>query len=154
MASNSHSGFVHDFDPSSDNNFRMLSFQTDVMNPTEEMNSGVMCSSSGNNNAVGSFPSGSPDIFGNSSAAFNAGTSFGSGQREWVHGLKHDIRLAVDWTYEEQNMLNEGLISWKIDILEFILVKNTELPYPTNFEDWPYFSNGENCLRLIHVSVF
>ncbi|KAH0469507.1 hypothetical protein IEQ34_001065 [Dendrobium chrysotoxum] len=113
MADNSHTtGFVHDFDPSSDYNFRMLSFQTDVMNRTAEMNSGVMCSSSGNNNAVGSFPSGSPDIFGNSSATFNAGTSFGSSHREWVRGLKHDIRLAVDWTYEEQNMLNEGLIRY------------------------------------------
>ncbi|KAI0529228.1 hypothetical protein KFK09_001775 [Dendrobium nobile] len=124
MAGNSHSGFVHDFDPSSDNNFRMVSFQTDVMNPTEEMNSGVMCSSSGNNNAVGSFPSGSPDIFGNSSATFNAGTSFGSGQREWVHGLKHDIRLAVDWTYEEQNMLNEGLIRFAGDghIMKYIKI--------------------------------
>ncbi|KAL0927721.1 hypothetical protein M5K25_001923 [Dendrobium thyrsiflorum] len=112
MAGNSHTGFVNDFDPSSDYNFRMLSFQTDVMNSTAEMNSGVMCSSSGNNNAVGSFPSGSPDIFGNSSATFNAGTSFGSGHQEWVRGIKHDIRLAVDWTYEEQNMLNEGLIRY------------------------------------------
>lgn len=110
MAGGTNTGFAHDFIPSSDYNFHMLSFQTDVMTSTTEMNSGVMCCSSGNINATGNFPYGSPDNFGSPSATFNAGTSFSNGHREWVRGLKHDGRLAVDWTYEEQSILNEGLI--------------------------------------------
>ncbi|XP_020581852.1 uncharacterized protein LOC110025616 [Phalaenopsis equestris] len=110
MAADSNIGFANDFDPSPDYNFRVLSLQTDVMNSTAEMNSGVMCSSSGNIIALENFPSVSPEIFGNSPATFNTGTSFGSSCRQRVRGLKHDGRLAVDWTYEEQNILNEGLI--------------------------------------------
>ncbi|KAG0502160.1 hypothetical protein HPP92_002232 [Vanilla planifolia] len=110
MASDSNTGSGHGFDPSSHFNYRMLSFQNDVVNSATECASSVMCSSSGNPHTIGSFSSGSPDVFGNSSAAFGGGGSFGSGQREWVRGLKHNSGLAVDWTYEEQNLLSEGLI--------------------------------------------
>ncbi|KAK8934818.1 hypothetical protein KSP39_PZI014860 [Platanthera zijinensis] len=112
MAADSNvTGCGHGFDPSSDYNIRMLSFQTDVMNSTADIGSGVACSSSGNQNAVGSFPpSGSPDIY--SSAMPHCGTSFGTVHREWVRGLKHDSGLAVDWSYEEQNLLNDGLVRY------------------------------------------
>lgn len=110
MTAESNTGFIHDFDQSTDYNFHMLSFQTDVLNSTTDISAGVVCSSSKNQNAVGSFPYETPDIY--SSTMINVGTSFGSSHRECLRSLKHDRGLAVDWTYEEQNMLNEGLIRY------------------------------------------
>ncbi|PKA65176.1 hypothetical protein AXF42_Ash013297 [Apostasia shenzhenica] len=98
-------GLHHGFHPSSRYNRRILSFDIDVANRSAEMASRVICDSTVNYSTARNFLSGS-SIVGNSIP----GTPFNIGHREIVHGLKHDSGLAAEWTCEEQNLLNEGLI--------------------------------------------
>ncbi|XP_076960171.1 uncharacterized protein LOC143636469 [Bidens hawaiensis] len=91
-------------------NQHTISFRSGGVNSTSEM---IMM---GHYNPVNSTATRSTRLLGSSCAANNNssgftqyGSSCGSVFGDSVSGLKHDAGLAVEWSVEEQNKLNEGL---------------------------------------------
>ncbi|XP_058090404.1 uncharacterized protein LOC131236897 [Magnolia sinica] len=109
MAANSNMGFHHGLIPASAFNRHAIAFQSGAVNSSTGMIS--VGNYGGMNNMVGTIPDG------NSGGASNmggvvvpGGSSAGGFLLETVPGLKHDTGLAVDWSPEEQSILEDGLL--------------------------------------------
>ncbi|XP_020262466.1 uncharacterized protein LOC109838428 [Asparagus officinalis] len=102
-------GFDQGIMPSMLQNQNMLSFQSGsgysnpqgIAGPVNLGNSGL-------------FFTGNPSLVNNSIAAVGgqAGASSSNTQLEPVPGIRQDSGLSLEWTFEEQNMLKQGLIKY------------------------------------------
>ncbi|ONK71683.1 uncharacterized protein A4U43_C04F11270 [Asparagus officinalis] len=105
-------GFDQGIMPSMLQNQNMLSFQSGsgysnpqgIAGPVNLGNSGL-------------FFTGNPSLVNNSIAAVGgqAGASSSNTQLEPVPGIRQDSGLSLEWTFEEQNMLKQGLIKYVLD---------------------------------------
>ncbi|KAI3694105.1 hypothetical protein L1987_77065 [Smallanthus sonchifolius] len=103
------SGFHHDQTLSYVPNRHALSFQSSAIDSTSEMIMMEDYYRMNNNSTSGMMFSGNSGIVNSSSGYAQIGNSCASVRSESVHGLKHDAGLAVEWSVEEQNKLEEGI---------------------------------------------
>lgn len=101
------SGFHHDQVMSYAPNRHAISFQSSVVDSTNEMI--MMRDYYGLNSTAGLMFSGNSGMVNNSSGYVQIGNSGGSVISDMVPGLKHDAGLAVEWSNEEQAKLDEGI---------------------------------------------
>ncbi|KAG9442333.1 hypothetical protein H6P81_018187 [Aristolochia fimbriata] len=110
MATNSNMGVHHGAIPASAFSRHAISFQSGAVNSSAGLiptvGSGGMSNSSGM-----IFPSNS-GMINNVSGVISAGCSSSGFLLDSVPGLKHDTGLAVDWSIEEQSILEEGLAKY------------------------------------------
>ncbi|XP_068646931.1 uncharacterized protein [Aristolochia californica] len=110
MATNSNMGVHHGAISSSAFSRHAISFQTGAVNSSAGIiTTGV---SGGMNNSPGMiFPS-NPGMINNVSGVISSGCSSSDFLLDAMSGLKHDTGLAVDWSIEEQSILEEGLAKY------------------------------------------
>lgn len=110
MATESNTGFHCEETLGSALNRHAISFQSGAINSTSEMlpwgnfygmNSGA---------AAGMMFNGNSNIISSNPVISQAGTSSGALLLDSVPGLKHDVGLAVEWSVDEQHILDEGLV--------------------------------------------
>lgn len=86
-----------------------ISFQTGAVNTTSEMSPMIGNTYFGVNSSGGMvFPAGTSATMSHNLGLAQAGNSSSSLLLDFP-GLKHDADLAVEWSAEEQDKLNEGL---------------------------------------------
>ncbi|KAL3731165.1 hypothetical protein ACJRO7_028093 [Eucalyptus globulus] len=87
-----------------------ISFQTGALNTTSEMVPMMGSGYFGVNSTGGMvFSAGNSAVLSNNLGLAQAGNSSSSLLVDYVPGLKHDADLAVEWSADEQDKLNEGL---------------------------------------------
>ncbi|XP_030461780.1 uncharacterized protein LOC115681838 isoform X1 [Syzygium oleosum] len=106
-----------------------ISFQAGALNTTSEMVPMMGGSYFGVNGTGGGmvFSAGNSATLGNSLGLAQAGNSSSSLLLDYVPGLKHDADLAVEWSAEEQDKLNEGLRRYadEPNIMKYIKIAAT-----------------------------
>ncbi|XP_068640472.1 uncharacterized protein [Aristolochia californica] len=110
MTTNSNMGFHHGAIPASAFSRHAISFQSGAVNSS----AGIIPTggSGGMNNSSGMiFPS-NPGMMNNLSGIISTGCSSSGFLLDAMPGLKHDTGLAVDWSIEEQSILEEGLAKY------------------------------------------
>lgn len=87
-----------------------ISFQTGALNTTSDMVPMMGSGYFGVNRTGGMvFSAGNSAAMSNNLGLAQVGNSSSSLLLDYVPGLKHDADLAVEWSAEEQDKLNEGL---------------------------------------------
>ncbi|KAF8020973.1 hypothetical protein BT93_G1403 [Corymbia citriodora subsp. variegata] len=105
-----------------------ISFQTGALNTTSERVPMMGSSYFGVNNTGGMvFSAGNSATLSNNLGLAQAGNSSSSLFLDHVPGLKHDADLAVEWSAEEQEKLNEGLRRYadQPNIMKYIKIAAT-----------------------------
>ncbi|KAK9275196.1 hypothetical protein L1049_022457 [Liquidambar formosana] len=125
MAAESNTGFRLEDTLGSAFSRHAISFQSGAINSTTEM------MPMGNffrvNSSAGMIVSGNSNIINNNPGISQAGNSSGSLLLDSVPGLNHDTGLAVEWSVEEQYILDEGLVKFADEpsIMRYIKIAAT-----------------------------
>ncbi|KAJ7954495.1 DUF3755 family protein [Quillaja saponaria] len=126
MAAESNTGFRHEDTISSALNRHAISFQSGAINSTSDII--PMGSYFGVSSTAGMMYSGNSSIINNNTVISQAGNPCGSSQLlDSVPGLKHDTGLAVEWSVQEQYILDEGLVKYADEprIMRYIKIAAT-----------------------------
>lgn len=125
MAATSNMGFHQGMIPPSAFNRHAVAFQSGAINSSAEMI--PVGSSSGMSGGFGIIPGGNSGGINSTTGAIQSGSSSSGVLLESVPGLKHDTGLAVEWSYEEQSKLEEGLVKFadEPNIMKYVKIAAT-----------------------------